>query len=78
MFNVRLAGYHLYGKWLCIWLLLVMSLMRSYFCVVLFFPRDALDEMWVVAPVFQWYCFTPCGSPGVTIRFCRVLISDSS
>ena len=30
------------------------------------------------APVFQWYCFTPWRSPGVTIRFCRVLISDSS
>ena len=30
------------------------------------------------APVLQWYCFTPWGSPGVAIRFCRVLISDSS
>ena len=29
------------------------------------------------APVFQWYCFIPCGFPGVTIRFCLVLISDS-
>ena len=28
------------------------------------------------APVFQTSCFTPWGSPGVTIRcFCRVLIS---
>ena len=30
------------------------------------------------APVIQWFCFTPWGSPGVTIRFCRVLISYSS
>ena len=31
-----------------------------------------------ISPVFQWYCFTPRGSPSATIRFCRVLISDSS
>ena len=31
MFNVRLAGGHLYGKWLFTWLSLVMSLMVSYF-----------------------------------------------
>ena len=30
------------------------------------------------APVFQWYFFTPWVSSDVTIRFCRVLISDSS
>ena len=35
MFNVRLAGDHLYGKLLFTWLSLVMSLMMSYF--VLFF-----------------------------------------
>ena len=38
--NVRL-----YGKWLFIWLWLVMSLMLSYF-VLSFFPRDILDEIW--------------------------------
>ena len=32
----------------------------------------------VVFSVFQWYYFTPYDSPGVIIRFCRVLISDSS
>ena len=32
MFNVRLAGDHLYGKWLITWLSLVMSLMVSYLC----------------------------------------------
>ena len=35
MFNVRLAGGHLYGKRLFTWLSLVMSLMAS-FCAVLF------------------------------------------
>ena len=31
MFNIRLAGDRLYGKWLFTWLSLVMSLMVSYF-----------------------------------------------
>ena len=39
MFYVRLAGDHLYGKWLS----LVMSLMVSYFALS-FFPRDVFDE----------------------------------
>ena len=42
MFNVRLAGDHLYGKKLFTWLSQVMSLMAS-FCSVIF-PRDVLDE----------------------------------
>ena len=41
MFNVRLAGDHLYGKLLFTWL----SLMVSYF-VLSFFSRNVLDEMW--------------------------------
>ena len=45
MLNFRLAGNHLYGKWLFIWLSLVMSLMVSYF-VFTFFRRDVLDEIW--------------------------------
>ena len=45
MFNVWLAGDHLYWKWLFTWLSLVMSLMVSYF-VLSFFPRDVLDEIW--------------------------------
>ena len=44
MLIVKLAGDHLYGKWLFTWLSLVMSLMAS-FCVLLF-PRDVLDEIW--------------------------------
>ena len=47
MLNVRLAGGHLYGKQLFIWLSLVVSLMAS-FCAVLFFPLDVLDEFWDV------------------------------
>ena len=44
MFNVRLAGGHLYGKQLCSWLSLVVSLMASF--VLSFFPLDVLDEIW--------------------------------
>ena len=40
MFKDRLAGDHLYGKWLS----LVMSLVVSYF-VLSFFARDVLDEI---------------------------------
>ena len=44
MFNVRLAGCHLYGKQLFTWLSLVVSLMASF--VLSFFPLDVLDEIW--------------------------------
>ena len=44
MFNVSLAGGHLYGKQLFTWLSLVMSLMASF--VLSFFPPDVLDEIW--------------------------------
>ena len=44
MFNVRLAGGHLYGKQLFAWLSLVVSLMASF--VLSFFPLDVLDEIW--------------------------------
>ena len=46
MLNVRLAGGHLYGKQLFIWLSLVVSLIAS-FCAVLF-PLDVLDKIWDV------------------------------
>ena len=36
MFNVRLAGYHLYGKWLFTCLLQVMSFDSVLFCAFLF------------------------------------------
>ena len=44
MFNVRLAGGHLYGKQLFTWLSLMVSLMASF--VLSFFPLDILDEIW--------------------------------
>ena len=44
MFNVRLAGGHLYGKQLFTWLSLVVSLMASF--VLSVFPQDVLDEIW--------------------------------
>ena len=44
MFNVRLAGGHLYGKQLFTWLSLVVSLMASF--VLSFFQPDVLDEIW--------------------------------
>ena len=44
MFNVRLAGGHLYGKQLFTWLSLEVSLMASF--VLSFFQLDVLDEIW--------------------------------
>ena len=44
MFNVRLAGGHLYRKQLFTWLSLAVSLMASF--VLSFFPLDVLDEIW--------------------------------
>ena len=41
MFNVRLAGGHLYGKQLFTWLSLVVSFMASF--VLSLFPLDVLD-----------------------------------
>ena len=44
LFNVRLAGGHLYGKQLFTWLSLVVSFM-AYFVLSLF-PLDVLDGIW--------------------------------
>ena len=50
MFNVRLAGGHLYGQQLFTWLSLVVSLLASF--VLSFFPLDVLDEIWdLIEPV---------------------------
>ena len=43
MFNVILAGGHLYGKQMLTWLSLVVSFMASF--VLSFFPLDVLDEI---------------------------------
>ena len=64
MFNVRLAGGHLYGKQLFTWLSLVVSLMASF--VLSFFPLDVLDEIWdlieSVSEGFLTYSLTFCSS----------------
>ena len=61
MFNVRLAGGHLYGKQLFTWLSLVVSLMASF--VLSFFPLDGFDEIWdlieSVSEGFLTYSFLP-------------------
>ena len=44
MFNVRLAGGHVYGKQLFTWLSLVVSFMASF--VLSFSPLDVLDGIW--------------------------------
>ena len=61
MFNVRLAGGHLYGKQLFTWLSLVVSLMASF--VLSFFPLDVLNEIWDLIEsvsegflTYSWVC----------------------
>ena len=44
MFNVRLAGDILYGKWLFTWLMLVTTLTVSYF-VLFSFLWDVFEEI---------------------------------
>ena len=57
MFNVRLAGGHLYGKQLFTWSSLVVSLMASF--VLSFFPLDVLDVSVSVSEGFFTYsCFS--------------------
>ena len=54
MFNVRLAGRHLYGKQLFTWLSLVVSLMASF--VLSFFSYDVLVEIWdLIASVSEGF-----------------------
>ena len=54
MFNVRLAGGHLYGKKLFTWLSLVVSFMTSF--VLSFFPLDVLDGIWdLIEPVSEGF-----------------------
>ena len=69
MFNVRLAGGHLYGKQLFTWLSLVVSLMASF--VLSFFPLDVLEEIWdliqSVSEGFLTY-HLPCVSIGSAFK----------
>ena len=62
MFNVRLAGDHLYGKWLFIWLSLVVFLMVSY-CVLSLFSYEMSwmrpgTELSQFLAIFPTYVFT--------------------
>ena len=65
MFNVILAGGHLYGKQLFTWLSLVVSFMASF--VLSFFPLDVLDGNWdlieSVSEGFLTYSFPYRWSP---------------
>ena len=56
MFNVRLAGGHLYGKQLFIWLSLVVSFMASF--VLSCFPLDVLDGIWDLIESVSEGCLT--------------------
>ena len=58
MFNVRLAGGHLFGKQVFTWLSLVVSLMASF--VLSFFPLDVLNEIWdLIESVSEGFLFLP-------------------
>ena len=82
MFNVRLAGGHLYGRQLFTWLSLVVSLMASF--VLSFFPLDVLDEIWdlieSVSEGFLTYSYTkhdssPMGTWPISRNSCEILLS---
>ena len=56
MLNVRLAGDHLNGILLFIWLSHVMFLMVSFWFVFFPFFRDILDEIWdLIESVFEGF-----------------------
>ena len=71
MFNVRLAGGHLYGKQLFTWLSLVVSLMASF--VLSFFPLDVLNEIWdLIESVSEGFLtYSYINSPNLFL-FCHV------
>ena len=63
MFNVKLAGGHLYGKYLFTLLSLVVSLMASF--VLSFFPLDVLDVIWdVIDSVSERFLTYTCSVVG--------------
>ena len=74
MFNVRLAGGHLYGKQLFTWLSLVVSFMASF--VQSLFPLDVLDGIWdlieSVSEGFLTYSFKKDIGGGRVERRCWV------
>ena len=85
MFNVRLAGGHLYGKQLFTRLSLLVSLMASF--VLSFFPLDVLDEIWdlieSVSEGFLTYSFLYLKGSGhisfsLHVNFCYLKTTDIS
>ena len=74
MFNVRLAGGHLYGKQLS----LMVSLMASF--VLSFFPLDVLDEIWdlieSVSEGFLTYSWVP--GHGLFFWVCWIFINGGA
>ena len=71
MFNVRLAGGHLYGKQLFTWLSLVVSLMASF--MLSFFPLDVLDEIWdLIESVSEGFLPTIVNRDWVNHQVCRL------
>ena len=76
MFNVRLAGGHLYGKQLFTWLSLVVSLMASF--VLSFFPLDVLDEIWdliesVSEGFLTYFCLTAMSVRWIELRHVELI-----
>ena len=73
MFNVRLAGGHLYVKQLFTWLSLVVSFMAPF--VLSFFPLDFLDGIWdlieSVSEGFRTYTYSKFFY--VTFRLCHFI-----
>ena len=60
MFNVRLAGGHLYGKQLFTWLSLAVSFMA--FFVLSFFSLDVLDGIWdLIESISEGFLTYSCG-----------------
>ena len=75
MFNVRLAGGHLYGKQLFTWLSLVVSFMASF--VLSFFPLDVLDGIWdlieSVSEGFLTYSPILLESASIAFKSCSIV-----
>ena len=80
MFNVRLAGGHLYGKQLFTWLSLVVSLIASF--ALSFFPLDVLDEIWDLNESVSegFLTYSPYRCALVSFKLCSLqssIISDN-
>ena len=73
MFNVRLAGDHLYEKWLFTWLSLVMSLMVSN---IVFCP--CFHEMFSMKSGTKLGQFMRIFSSSLVFRLCNIAIMKAN